>query len=146
MMPTIADRIAERERIEREARAAAEAFFGKSRRSKAELPRVSSTLFCANCGKRYGSREDETTTTYHAVGEPIPPYRGNVPLIDEEVFVGPNFGPNNGPGARVHRRTWDGSSFWGKYAPFCTTTCCIAFAKAAYKAGYRIVKPDGDKA
>jgi hypothetical protein len=38
---------------------------------------------------------------------------------------------------------WDGESYWLKYGgQFCSTPCAIKFAKAAHKAGYRMVKEE----
>jgi endogenous inhibitor of DNA gyrase (YacG/DUF329 family) len=36
---------------------------------------------------------------------------------------------------------WDGESYWHPHEPFCTTGCALAFARAAYKTGHRLVAP-----
>jgi hypothetical protein len=41
----------------------------------------------------------------------------------------------------AHFAEWDGETYWLKYGgAFCTTQCAVKFARAAHKAGYRMVK------
>jgi hypothetical protein len=77
----------------------------------------------------------------------IPPYRGNGVVIKQNYH-----GYNQGGGIGVlrsggeevpsghhvaHRWVWDGQSWSGGYAPFCTLRCALDFARKAYRAGWR---------
>lgn len=118
---------------------------------------------CANCGKTYGHRSYKRERFVVEIGQPIPPYRGNLPMVEETFFPAlPPEGPGTPDvatayvpmdqalifitgyagrkGRRVERVLWDGESYHSGYDPFCTQRCGMAFAQAAHRAGYRIVK------
>lgn len=133
------EHIRERNRQSTLDREASIAFFGESRTNKPK--RIKSTVarpICAFCHKQYGNRNTKTERRTYAIGQPIEPYRGNHHLVCEEIMVG--IGPDNGPGATVRRETWDGISYYSGHEPFCTATCAVSFANAAYRAGYRMVR------
>ena len=91
---------------------------------------------CACCGKGIGTRllEEQRQMLTAADGKPQP-YRGNGLLVEEELY---SYGDRNGqPAAMLVRRVWDGETFAAKFRPFCSSTCALIFARAAYKAGWR---------
>ncbi len=93
---------------------------------------------CVCCDNPYGSR---ITKDKHIVltATDLPPeeYRSNEPVYVVEQSLD-HWGDRSGqPAARVSYRLWDGVSFTAPYAPFCSTVCAVAFAKRAYKEGFR---------
>ena len=41
-------------------------------------------------------------------------------------------------GRSVERHYWDGETYRGKYGPFCTQACGVAFAECAHRNGFRV--------
>lgn len=112
---------------------------------------------CGHCGSPYGQRAVESQTIRWPVGEEMPPYRGNGKLMKVgHVGTAPNRADVRGVTmmsvnpqlrerqeadlARVpeHRYchatiwTWDGETWHGGYAPFCTLRCALDYARQAY--------------
>lgn len=132
-----------REETEATARAAAEAFFGKSREYKNSFRGEGRNRpICPFCNKRHGKRDIKYKSDRYAIGTPIPENRSNHHLMLETIRVGSGMGPDNGPGATCTRETWDGVTYVSTSGtdPFCTQLCALLFAKAAYAANYRIVR------
>ena len=145
MMVDVFEKMKEAQRRKDERRDAAIAFFGESRTNRpARMKATVARPACVYCGKPYGSRHTKHDVLRYAIGEPIQPYRGNHHMVCEQIMVGDQMGPYTGPhgsavpGATVRRETWDGVSYYSGADPFCTNTCAINFAMAAYRAGYRM--------
>jgi len=106
-------------------------------------------LKCAYCGKNYGRRnitsetvrwssptKQVTTTSGGSVtvldgpATPAPAYRGNGIVVKEHNAY---LSADNGRMVMT-RDIWDGETWIGGYAPFCTLRCALAYARAAYAA------------
>jgi predicted RNA-binding Zn-ribbon protein involved in translation (DUF1610 family) len=123
-----------------EAKQAVEAWFGQSYDRKFPVKAEAERPECPNCGKQLVNRNLRYESQTFVIGQKVLPYQENhLLLVCESLVVGPGMGPNNGPGARLSRTIWDGTSYLGSgnATPFCTARCAIAFAQLAYNNGFR---------
>ncbi|HEY1441377.1 MAG TPA: hypothetical protein VGF65_11175 [Mycobacterium sp.] len=52
-------------------------------------------------------------------------------------------GYTNRPDRHVWRFSeWDGETYWTASKPFCNPDCTLAFARASYRAGYRLISKE----
>ena len=94
---------------------------------------------CGWCGASYGHRRTKEVAIVWREGEKPPPYHGNVrvlrtrehgPLRLIEDVLGRSIQKDD----RYHfLETWDGESWWGGYAPFCTLRCALDYAQRTFK-------------
>jgi len=113
-------------------------------------------LICVHCGAGYGQRYLTEEAVRWADGEEMPPYRGNAVVVREryhgktmsrEAFL--SLRMTSTPQLRkfaeadaailpekpmhvAYRWLWDGETYIGGCAPFCTNRCAIEYARKAY--------------
>lgn len=86
---------------------------------------------CPLCGKAYGSRRTEVRSQTIPKGESPVWERTNLTVVRTDSYP-------YGNGVRHTQTLWDGESFYlPKSRPFCTSTCAMAYARAAYAKGFR---------
>ena len=113
---------------------------------------------CAHCGNAYGHRATTSETVKWPLDQERPPYRGNGIVLKESVpyktanretargvtalSVNPKIrAMQEADLAKIPaesfyvatRTVWDGESYIGGYAPFCTLRCALDYARRAYK-------------
>ena len=137
--------------------------------SRTDAPTRQTKPRCAFCGKLYGHRRVTEERIVVEIGQPIPGPKSNHLMVKEDMqpplpkpgepdeYRRGGYVPMDAdPGSRLYsghysgrkgrsvvRTFWDGT-YGTPYDPFCTLRCAQDFARAAYRAGYRITKKPVD--
>lgn len=93
---------------------------------------------CPCCGKGVGQRRTEQQEVMMQDHKP-PVWEATNGIVVSTNFIPYGSDAHGRPLTKHIRTVWDGESFYlGKYQPFCTGTCAIKFARAAYAKGWRL--------
>jgi hypothetical protein len=100
------------------------------------IPKLTTTVWVGSASDKI-KHQDSSWSRYVYPEEPLRSIAECRRLSNQQVIS-----LHYGFGGTVSRfAEWDGQTYWCASQPCCSGTCAVKFARAAHKAGYRLLQP-----
>lgn len=107
------------------------------------IPKLTTTV-CVEKGERLAHHKDSRWQRF-VFPDPLPRTKDDCRRLSNQEVVSVTYHTDYNYESDTHARgpvwrffEWDGQTYWTASYPFCKPDCAVAFARAAYRAGYRL--------